>query len=376
MRDRKLTIGVEEEYLIINPETRGAVSNPPKGFFNACKEALGERVTPEFLRCQIEIATGVCETVDEARQQISDMRGTIAKIATDYDLRLMASSTHPFTPWARQKPTKGERYHQLDADLQGAIRRMMICGMHVHVGVEEPNLRIDLMNQLRYFLPHMLALSTSSPFWEGKRMGMKSYRLSVFDGMPRTGIPEEVASHGEYTRLVNVLVEANVIEDASKIWWDIRPSVNFPTVEMRICDVCTRLVDAMTITAIYQSLARRLLRLKQQNMKWRIYPAFLIEENRWLAQRFGVSGHLIDLGRGETRPYPDLINELIAFVAEDADALGCLRDVERAREIVARGSSACQQVETFDAAIEAGAKKADAFKAVGDGIVEETTHGL
>lgn len=305
MTEETFTLGVEEEYLIVRPETRAAAANPSPHFFKACKAALGDRVTPEFLRCQIEIVTGVCQTVADVREQVAEMRGKLAQIANDHDLALMAASTHPFTPWTRQKPTKGERYIQLDADLQGAIRRMMICGMHVHIGLLDPNTRIDVMNQMRYFLPHMLALSTSSPFWEGKPMGMKSYRLSVFDGMPRTGIPEELGSYSDFERLVGVAVNAGVIEDASKIWWDIRPSVNFPTVEMRICDVCTRIDDGMTIAAIYQSLARHIVRLKKKNMKWRVYPAFLIEENRWLAQRFGVTGELVDLGRGERRGYPN-----------------------------------------------------------------------
>lgn len=376
MAGNDFTLGVEEEYLIVNPETRAAVSNPSPHFFKSCKAVLGERVTPEFLRCQIEIATGVCETVADVRAEVADMRGTIARIATEHDLRLMAASTHPFTPWTRQKPSKGERYGQLVADLQGAIRRMMICGMHVHVGLMDENLRIDVMNQMRYFLPHMLALSTSSPFWEGQRMGMKSYRLSVFDGMPRTGIPEEIDSFAEYERLVGVIVNAGVIEDASKIWWDIRPSVNFPTVEMRICDVCTQVDDAMAITAIYQSLAHRIMRYKKQNMKWRVYPAFLIEENRWLAQRFGTQGHLVDLGRGECRPYSELLEELIEMISEDAEALGCLKEVRHAREIIKRGSSACRQVAAYDAAIDEGWTKKQAMISTVDLLIEDTVRGL
>ncbi len=374
--DKKFTLGVEEEYLIVRPETRAAASNPSPHFFKACKAAIGDRVTPEFLRCQIEVATGVCETVADVRSEIADMRGTLARIAVDHDLALMAASTHPFTTWTRQKPTKGERYVQLDADLQGAIRRMMICGMHVHIGLLDENLRIDVMNQMRYFLPHMLALSTSSPFWEGKQMGMKSYRLSVFDGMPRTGIPEEIASYADYQRLISVVIDAGVIEDASKIWWDIRPSVNFPTVEMRICDVCTRIDDAMAITAIYQSLAHRIVRFKKQNMKWRVYPAFLIEENRWLAQRFGVQGELVDLGRGLCRDYSVLLEELIEMISEDAEALGCLKEVHHAREIIKRGSSACSQVATYEKHIESGARKPDALKAVVDQLIAETVMGL
>jgi len=372
----KLTLGVEEEYLLVNPVTRNAVISPPKKFMKACRKAIGDRVTPEFLRCQIEIATDICETVGDAREQIANLRGEIARIAESMDMRLMAASTHPFTPWKRQRPTEGERYERLDNDMQGAIRRMMICGMHVHVGLEDPEQRIDVQNQMRYFLPHMLALTTSSPFWEGHSMGMKSYRLSVFDGMPRTGIPEEIESYSEYERLINAIIAAGAIEDSTKIWWDIRPSAKFPTLEMRVCDVCTRIEDAMAVTAIYQALTRRILRLKKDNMKWRVYPAFLISENRWMAQRHGVSGQLIDFGTGKTVPYSDILEELISWISEDADALGCLKEVEHARTIVTRGSSACRQNEIYEQARTAGLRKRDAFNAVVDDLVKETVVGI
>jgi len=348
MEENWPTLGVEEEYLVVDPESREAVSNPKDEFFNTCKKALGDSVTPEFLRCQIEIATPVCQNLAEVRQVLCDMRGTISKIAKDFDYRLMAASTHPFTPWRAQKPTKAERYKKMDEDLQGAIRRMLICGTHVHVGILDPGMRIDVMNQMRYFLPHMLALSTSSPFWEGDLMGMKSYRLSVFDGMPRTGIPETMASIGEYERLVGTLVNAGVIEDASKIWWDLRPSVRFPTLETRIADVCTRMEDTLAIVAIYQCLTRMLFDLKKRNIKWRNYPALLIAENRWLAQRFGVTGELIDFGQGKCVPFKDLIDEMTAFLLQHAQALGCEKDLLHARTIIERGSSACRQVQDRD----------------------------
>ena len=371
-----LTIGVEEEYLLVDPETGAARRNPPKGFMKMCTATIGPRVTPEFLRCQIEIATGVCETVSQAREEIANLRGTIADIAIKHDMRLMAASTHPFTPWKVQRPTEGERYEQLNSDLQGAIQRMMICGMHVHIGLENPEHRIDVQNQIRYFLPHMLALTTSSPFWEGRLMGMKSYRLSVFDGMPRTGIPEQLDSYGEYERLINAIIAAGAIEDSSKIWWDIRPSNKFPTLEMRVCDICTKLDDAMTVAAIYQSLTRRILRLKNSNMKWRVYPAFLIEENRWMAQRHGVKGRLIDFGSGKSVPYADLLDELIDWIAEDAEELGCLAELLRARKIVRDGSSACRQIEVYEAQGSQGARKKDALKAVVEHLVQETVDDI
>ena len=372
----KLTLGVEEEYLLVEPESREAAANPPPEFFAKCKEALGESVTPEFLQCQIEIATPVCETVKEAKSHLSHMRGTLADIAKDFDLRLMAASTHPFTDWRKQKHSQGERYAKLDADLQGAIRRMLICGTHIHIGIEDPGLRIDVMNQVRYFMPHLLALSTSSPFWEGDKMGMKSYRLSVFDGMPRTGVPEAMASYGEYERLVGTLVSAGVIEDASKIWWDLRPSTKFPTLEARVSDMCTRLEDTLAITALYQCLVRMLIHLKSRNIKWRNYPALLIAENRWLAQRHGVKGNLIDFGQNSCVPFKDIMEEIVGFLMQHAEALNCVDELNHCLTIVERGSSACRQVAVYDNAIETGASKEEAFKTVVDHLIEETVSGL
>ena len=376
MEDIVLTLGVEEEYLLIDPETRAAAANPPDAFFKAAKNALGDSVTHEFLRCQIEIATPVCQNVTEARDHLSHMRRTLAKIATDHDLRLMAASTHPFTPWRTQKPTQQERYVKMDQDLQGAIRRMLICGTHVHVGILDANLRIDIMNQMRYFLPHLLALSTSSPFWEGDKMGMKSYRLSVFDGMPRTGIPETLISIAEYERMVGILTHAGVIEDASKIWWDLRPSVRFPTLESRVTDMCTRLEDTLAIVAIYQCLTRMFIHLRERNIKWRNYPALLISENRWLAQRHGVNAHMIDFGKGKCTPYRELVEEMIGFLLQHAQALGCERELLHARTIVERGSSACRQIQVYDENIAAGKTKQDALIAVVDDLVSGTVNGL
>ncbi len=371
-----LTLGVEEEYLVVDPESREAVANPPPEFFPACHKALGDHVTPEFLQCQIEIATPVCANVSEAREQLTHMRGTLAKIARDFDLRLMAVSTHPFTDWRQQKHTDKERYKKLDEDLQGAIRRMLICGTHIHIGILDAEMRIDVMNQIRYFLPHILALSTSSPFWEGDLMGMKSYRLSVFDGMPRTGIPESMASYQEYERLIGTLVNAGVIEDASKIWWDIRPSTKFPTLEARVADVCTNLEDTLAIVALYQCLARMMMHLKTRNIRWRDYPALLIAENRWLAQRYGVKGELIDFGQNECRPFAEINEEIIGFLLQHAQALGCERELLHTRTIVERGSSACRQVAIFEQAQKGGKSKQDALIDVVDHLIDETVASI
>jgi len=232
------------------------------------------------------------------------------------------------------------------------------------------------MNQMNYFLPHLLALSNSSPFWGGRKMGMMSYRTTVWDGMPRNGIPNQFQSWGEFERLTEALVDAGAIEDASKIWWDLRPSAKFPTLEMRITDVCPLLEDALTIAALYQCLLRFLARMKQNNMKWRIYPELLVQENRFLAARHGVNGNLVDLGKGKMVPFSSLIEEIIALVEEDAKALNCVAEINHARTIIKRGSSAVQQLGTFDTAIAGGADEREALCLVVDQIIEQTAAGL
>lgn len=371
-----LTLGVEEEYLLIDPETRDLVKDPSPDFMKDCKERLGERVTPEFLKCQVEIGTPVCADISEARNHLTALRAAIINTAEKHGMKLIAASTHPFADWGSQRHTPSQRYDLLDADMGGAIRRMLICGMHVHAGVEDQDLRIDLMNQMRYFLPHLLALSTSSPFWSGHDMAMKCARLGVFDSMPRTGLPDRYESWSDYERVIDRLVSAGVMEDSSKIWWDMRPSARFPTLEMRVTDVCTRLEDALCIAALYQSLLRMLARYKQRNMRWRIYPRILLEENRWRAQRYGCTKSMIDLGRGDCAPFGSLIEEIIDIVAEDAAALHCLAETQHARVILKRGTSACRQTDAYAQALKDGADKNEAFKAVVDLLATETAADL
>jgi carboxylate-amine ligase len=249
---------------------------------------------------------------------------------------------------------------------------MAICGMHVHAAIEDDELRIDLMNQVRYFLPHLLVLSTSSPFWEGEDTGLKSYRLAIVQEMPRTGLPGRFAGWDEYRATVDVLVKAKVIEDATKIWWDLRPSARFPTLEMRITDVCTRMSDGLAIAALYLSLCRMLYRLRRANQSWRTYPVFLLEENRWRAQRYGVGGTLFDFGKGELVAFADLLEELIALVAEDAAALGCAEEVAHAPTILARGTSADRQIADYKCAREEGLGHEEALKSVVDKLIVAT----
>ena len=371
-----LTLGVEEEYLLVDPQTRNLVAEPSPDFLADCKERLGERVTPEFLKCQVEIGTPVCTDIADARHHLTALRSVIINTAEKHGMQVMAASTHPFAQWGRQKHTAAPRYDLLDKDMGGAIRRMLICGMHVHAGIEDKDLRIDLMNQMRYFLPHLLALSTSSPFWGGHEMEMRCSRLGVFDSMPRTGIPDRYESWSEYQRVIDRLIKAGVMEDASKLWWDMRPSARFPTLEMRITDVCTRLEDALCIAALYQSLLRMLARMRQKNLRWRIYQRIMLEENRWRAQRYGCTNSMIDLGRGECLPFGSLMEEIIEMVAEDATALGCMKEVAHARTILKRGTSACRQLDAFANAKKEGADDATALVAVVDMLVTETAADL
>ncbi len=371
-----LTLGMEEEYLLVDPETRDLVRDPPQEFMKNCHEALGDRVTPEFLRCQVEIGTPVCNNIKEARRYLVASRRAIIQNAEKCGMRLIAASTHPFANWGEQQHTQAPRYDHLDADMRGAIRRMLICGMHVHAGIEDPDMRIDLMNQVSYFLPHLLALSTSSPFWGGYDMGMKCTRLGIFDAMPRTGIPDHFDSYAEYERMVKMLVDAGSIEDATKIWWDLRPSVRFPTLEMRITDVCTFVEDALSIAALYQSILRMLSRLRDKNMRWRIYPRLMLNENRWQAQRYGMTRHMIDMSRGKCIDFGSLTEELIEIVEEDARALDCWEEVRNSRKILNRGTSACRQLQAYEDATTNGADTHEALVKVVDLLVEETGEGI
>jgi carboxylate-amine ligase len=371
-----LTVGIEEEYLLVDRESRDLAVEPPESMMRECEELLSGQVTPEYLKAQIEVGTRVCRNVKEARADLRRLRAAVAEVAGRYGLAPIAASTHPSARWEEQKHSDKERYHILARDMQAVARRLLICGMHVHVAIEDEDLRIDLMNQVGYFLPHLLALSTSSPFWHGENTGLMSYRLTVFDALPRTGLPDRFDSYGEYERLVRQMVKAGCIEDATKLWWDVRPSARFPTLEMRMTDICTRLDDNITVAALYQCTLRALYRLRTANQRWRIYPRSMVQENRWLAQRHGITGELVDFGKGEMVPFAELLEELIEFVHEDAEALDCVAEVGHARDILTRGTSAQRQLGVYDDALAGGADKAEALRAVVDFLIEETVHGL
>lgn len=372
----EFTIGIEEEYLLVDRAGRNLVQDPPESVMEGAVRQLDSQVGHEFLRSQIEVGTRICSSVQEARQDLARLRKAVAEVAEQHGMAMIAASTHPFAEWGDQLTTDNERYHVLAQDLQTVVRRLVICGMHVHVGIGDDDLRIDLMNQVSYFVPHLLALSTSSPFWHGRDTGLKSYRMSVFKALPRTGLPEQFSSWAEYRRHVDVLVEAGLIEDATKLWWDIRPSERYPTLEMRISDVCTTIDDGITIAALYLSLLHMLYRRRRLNQRWRTYADMLVEENVWRAQRYGVEGSLMDFGIGELIPYGELIDELIELVARDADELGCTAEIEHAREIVARGTSADRQLRVYRDAEAAGAEHEEALRAVVDLLIRDSVAGV
>ena len=295
----EFTLGVEEEYLLVDLETRALVVDPPKSLLSECEELLGGQVTTELLRSQIEVGTKVCQNVQEVQEDLARLRACIIEVTGRHGIAPIASSTHPFSRWSDQKHTEKDRYESLTSEMQGAARRMVICGMHVHVGINDDPLRIDLMNQAAYFLPHLLALSCSSPFWNGIDTGLKSYRLTIFDALPRTGLPERFQSYKEYQRHVDILVQAGVIQDSTKIWWDLRPSARFPTLEARIMDVCTRLDDAISLTALWVCVMRMLYRLRTKNQRWRTYSQMLINENRGTSAHRQLASHNEALASGK-----------------------------------------------------------------------------
>ena len=376
MNEPSFTIGVEEEYLLVDKETRGLVIDPPETLMSEAEEKCGAQVTTELLRSQIEVGTRVCKNIQEAHEDLARLRRNVIEVANNHGLAPIAASTHPFSEWRDQKHTEKDRYDQLTHEMQGAARRLVICGMHVHVGIDDDELRIDLMNQMSYFLPHLLALSCSSPFWIGRNTGLKSYRLTIFDALPRTGIPERFASWAEYERHVNILQEAGLIEDSTRIWWDMRPSGRFPTLETRIMDVCTRIDDAVALAALLVCTCRMLYRLRTRNQRWRIYTPMLIRENRWRAMRYSFDEGLIDLAKGRVVPFADLLDELCSLIAEDARALGCQKEVKGVHDILTRGTSAHRQLRDYELELASGSSPENALKSVVDLLISDTAEGL
>lgn len=379
--DYSFTIGIEEEYLLVDPKTRALTgdSERQQAVIDAVIEEVGDEVgfaTPEFLKAQVEVGTAVSPSIKDVRGKLAALRRSVSRAARERGLEIIAASTHPFANWREQQHTDKDRYNVLANDMQAVAQRLVICGMHVHVGIEDDDLRVDLLGQISYFLPHLLALTTSSPFWSGRDTGLYCYRLSIFDELPRTGLPERFDSFSDYARHIEVLSSVGVIEDATKIWWDIRPHCRFPTLEMRIPDICTRMDDGITVAAIYASLLSMLIRLRGNNQRWRSYSNLLINENRWRAQRHGYEAGLVDFGAGRMIDYSLLLDEILALTEEDQKSLDCVEEALHARQILKRGTSAHNQRRIYREAIAGGADDTEALRAVVDWLIAETLHGI
>jgi glutamate---cysteine ligase / carboxylate-amine ligase len=368
MNGPSLTLGIEEEYQIVDPAT-GALRSYITEILKEDSVVLGE-VKPELHQSMVEVGTKVCRTPAEARAELVRLRRLVMDLAAKKGLRVVAAASHPFSSWMEQEITPLERYIGVREDLQDLAQRLLIFGTHVHIGIEDREFLIDAMNACRYMMPHVLALSTSSPFWLGRKTGLKSYRSIVFRSFPRTGIPRTLASWGEFEALVNTLVATGSIPNASKIWWDVRPSWSYPTLEFRICDVCTRVDEAVCIGALFQAIIAKLWKLRQDNLDWRQYSTALIEENKWRACRYGLDGKLIDFGKRQELPARQLIRELVEwFIADVVDDLGSRAECEYAFRILADGTSADRQIATYD-------RTGGDLKAVVDQLIRETAEGV
>jgi carboxylate-amine ligase len=367
--DGQFTLGVEEEFQIVHAETRELRSYVSQLLEEGKKHAiLRERVRPEMHQSVVETGTGICRDIKQARDEITELRQTLVSLAKKDNLRIVAAGTHPFSDWKKQDITDGERYKVIVEDLQDVARANLIFGLHVHVGIKDRDVAMALANQVRYFLPHILALSTSSPFWLGRDSGLKSIRSEIFKRFPRTGIPGHFDSYAQFQGYVDLLVKTGCMDNAKKIWWDVRAHPFFDTVEVRVCDMTTRLDDTVAITALIQALMGKLYLLYRRNMGFREYRRELIEENKWRAVRYGLDGSLIDFGKMEQVPVRALIGELLDFCEETSEIFGSQHELERIRTILKEGTSADRQLKVF--------AKTQSYEAVVDDLIEQSSIGL
>jgi len=359
----KLTIGIEEEYQIIHAETRELTSFVQE-FLDEGREILRDQIKPEFLQSQVEVGSRICQNMKEARQELVTLRSQVHKLAASKGLKLAAAGTHPFSKWSSQKITAGERYTKHAENMADVARRMLVFGMHVHIGIDDPDLRIDLMNQTRYFLPHLLALSTSSPFWHGRDTGLKSYRTIVLGDLPRSGLPPSFVSWAEYSRFVDTLIKTGCIDEPTKIWWDIRPNPKYPTLEFRFADICTRVDEAICIASLLLGIVAKLIKLREANIAWREYRRNLIAESKWRAVRYGIDGRLIDFGKRTEVSVPALVQEILEMIDDVVDELDIRNEVEYVHTILDQGTSADRQLKVYEST--------QNLKAVVDHLIDET----
>ncbi|MEM8600358.1 MAG: carboxylate-amine ligase [Bacteroidota bacterium] len=367
MKAPSLTLGVEEEYQIIDPETRELRSYITE-ILDDDRILLGE-IKPELHQSMVEIGTQVCKTPGEVSAELKRLRGIVMELADRKGLKVVAAGTHPFSSWQDQEITPLERYIGVREDMQDVAHQLLIFGTHVHIGIEDNEFLIDAMNVARYFMPHLLCLSSSSPFWMGRKTGLKSYRSVIFRNYPRNGVPRIMRSYGDFHALREKLVHTGCIPDGSKIYWDVRPHHKFQTLEFRFLDVCTRVEEAVCIAAILQAIVLKLYKMRRDNSTFRVYPADLIEENKWRAVRHGLDGKLIDFGKETEVPARELILELIEwFIGDVVDELGSRAEVEYAYQILDKGASADRQVATFE--------KTGQLRPVVDQLIAETEEGV
>ena len=376
--DLTITLGVEEEFFLVDPETRDLLSDPDPGIFEECERKRGPHtVVHEALRSQIETATKVCGSVAEARAALRETRRLVVESAARHGAAVMAASSHPFGAWQSQLVTPRQRYERLADTFQESMRRLVVGGMHVHAGFGDPDSRIRVMTAVRRYLPLLHALSTSSPFHDGRETGFKSCRLSIMGALPRTSMPGPFLSRADYERIVAAYRRMEFIENGSELWWDVRPSQDYPTVEMRICDACPRLDDALSIVALYAALVRRLLQLDRRGLLPPDPPTEIIAENRWLAQRYGVLAFLGNVwGAGGRVDIQDYAARLVGELANDARDLGCEDEARRSLAIIHDGSSADRQLDHFRLRRLEGDTPEQALRAVVDLVVAETREGI
>jgi len=363
------TIGVEEEYQTIDPESRDLRSHIHSEIISKGKKLMEERVKAEMHQSVVEVGTSVCRDVKTAAEDVKKLRRDMIALAKENGLLLAAGATHPFSDWRTQEIYPDERYLTLVEDLQLVARTNLIFGLHVHIGVEDRETAVLIMNSARYFLPHLLALSANSPFWLGMKTGLKSYRCKVFDKFPRTNIPDAFASWAEYDNFVNLLIKTNCIDNAKKVWWDIRPHPFFNTLEFRVCDIPMRVDETIAIVALIQATVAKLYKLLAQNQTFRVYSRALIMENKWRASRYGLDGKLIDFGKQEEVQERDLIREYLQFVDDVVDELGSRDEISYIQTILDKGTGADRQLEVFE-------REGGDLKKVVDFMVEETKAGL
>ncbi len=364
----KFTLGIEEEFQIVDPDTRELKSHVSQ-ILEEGRLMLGEKVKPEMIQSMIEVGTGVCANIQEAREDISKLRCIISSLARKKGLEIVAASTHPFSKWSEQEIFEHDRYKLLVDELQMVARSLLIFGVHVHVGIADKERQIHIMNAARYFVPHVLALTTSSPFWLGFNTGLKSYRSEVFKKFPRTDIPEHFESYQQYQSYIDLLVKMNCIDDAKKIYWDIRPHPYFPTLEFRVCDIPNKVDDTIAIAALFQAIVAKLSALIEKNLGFRLYHRRLIQENKWRAVRYGLDGKLLDLGKQKEVPVKDLIHELLEFVDDVIDDLGSRREIEHIYTIMERGTSADEQLKVYE-------ESGHDLKAVVDMLIKNTLENV